>query len=172
MLLSFLLPSVLLGGTTDAVSVGKVPPEFVGGPWLNAPAPLTLAGLRGKVVIVNFWVYSCINCHNSLPTLSSWYGKYHDQGLEIVGVHTPEFESDKPTDSVQASLKADGVTWPIVQDNARTNWNAWGIHSWPTFIVIDRQGNVRASHVGEISSRFPGAIPGLDATLRSLLAEK
>ena len=155
-----------------AVPAGQTPPELTGGPWLNAPAPLTLAGLKGRVVLVNFWVYSCINCHNSLPTLKGWYGQYRAQGLEIIGVHTPEFESDKPTASVQAALKEDGVTWPVVQDNARTNWRAWGVRAWPTFLLIDRQGQVRYSHRGEISARFPQAIPVLDAQIRALLAGK
>lgn len=156
----------------QAVSVNQIPPELRGGPWLNTGQPRSLASLRGKVVIVNFWVYSCINCHNSLPTLKGWYRKYQDQGLEIIGVHTPEFESDKPTANVQASLKDDGVSWPILQDNALTNWRAWSNSSWPTFYLLDRQGMLRAVHVGEISSRFPRAIPGLEATLQKLLAEK
>lgn len=164
--------ALALTGAANAVRLGQTPPEVTGRSWLNAPAPLTLAGLKGQVVLVNFWVYSCINCHNSLPTLSGWYGKFHDQGLEIIGVHTPEFESDKPVESVRASLKADGVSWPVVQDNALRNWNAWSVQSWPTFVLIDRKGTVRTVHVGEISSRFPGAIPGLDAAIRGLLAEK
>jgi thiol-disulfide isomerase/thioredoxin len=158
--------------TVTSVGTGQTPPELTGGPWLNTPAPLTLAGLRGRVVLVNFWVYSCINCHNSLPTLKGWYGKYRAQGLEIIGVHTPEFESDRPTASVQAALKADGVTWPVVQDNVLRNWRAWGIRAWPTFVLIDRQGRVRYSHRGEISTRFPQAIPGLDAQIWALLTEK
>ncbi len=158
--------------TVTSVATGQPPPELTGGPWLNAPAPQTLAGLKGRVVLVNFWVYSCINCHNSLPTLKGWYGKYRPQGLEIIGVHTPEFESDKPTDSVRAALKQDGVTWPVVQDNALRNWRAWGIRAWPTFLLIDRQGRVRFTHRGEISSRFPQAIPVLEARIRALLAER
>ncbi len=160
---------------TCAVTMNTPPPALRGGPWLNTAsrnAGPTLAGMRGKVVVVNFWVYSCINCHNSLPTLKAWYGKYRDQGLEIIGVHTPEFESDKPTENVLASLREDGVTWPILQDNALTNWRAWQNRAWPTFYLIDRGGKVRDVHRGEISSRFPGAIPGLEATLRGLLAEK
>ncbi|OLV19760.1 redoxin domain-containing protein [Deinococcus marmoris] len=158
-----------------AVTSGTAPPALTGGPWLNTASQAagpSLADLRGKVVIVNFWVYSCINCHNSLPTLKSWYSKYRDQGLEIVGIHTPEFESDKPTANVIASLKDDGVTWPILQDNDSKNWRAWQNQAWPTFYLIDRAGKVRSVHRGEISSRFPQAIPGLEANLKSLLAEK
>ena len=158
-----------------AVPSGTSPPALTGGPWLNTASQdngPTLAELRGKVIIVNFWVYSCINCHNSLPTLKSWYSKYRHQGLEIIGIHTPEFESDKPAANVIASLKNDGVTWPILQDNASKNWRAWKNRAWPTFYIIDRAGRVRSVHRGEISSRFPQAIPGLEATVKSLLAEK
>ncbi|MDV6374824.1 redoxin domain-containing protein [Deinococcus arenicola] len=158
-----------------AVTSGTNPPTLIGGPWLNTASQTTgpsLAGLRDKVVIVNFWVYSCINCHNSLPTLKAWYSKYRDQGLEIIGIHTPEFESDKPTQNVIASLKQDGVTWPILQDNDLKNWRAWNNNVWPAFYIIDRSGKVRQFHRGEISSRFPQAIPGLEANIRSLLAEK
>ena len=165
---------LLTGSSTFAVSVGQTPPTLQGGPWLNTPGEqgLTLSNLRGKVVLVNFWVYSCINCHNSLPTLQSWYASYHAQGLEIIGIHTPEFESDKPLANVRAALKEDNVTWPVMQDNNLTNWRAWDNHYWPAFYLIDRQGKLRAVHNGEISSRFPQAIPGLEATLKSLLAEK
>lgn len=147
-----------------------VPPEFRG-PWLNAGAPVTLAGLRGKVVLVNFWVYSCINCHNSLPTLRAWGERYGSRGLQIVGVHTPEFDTDRPAASVLAAMKRDLVTWPVVQDNDLINWRAWNTHAWPTFYLLDRHGHLRVTHVGEISGRFPQAIPGLDASIRALLAE-
>ncbi|WP_165795160.1 redoxin domain-containing protein [Deinococcus koreensis] len=163
----------------QAVGVNQTPPELRGTSWLNTASPATLspdaaplASLRGRVVIVNFWVYSCINCHNSLPTLKGWYGRYRDQGLEIIGVHTPEFESDKPLANVRASLKDDGVSWPVVQDNDSFNWRAWSNSSWPTFYLLDRRGRLRAVHVGEISSRFPHAIPGLEATIQRLLVEK
>jgi thiol-disulfide isomerase/thioredoxin len=100
------------GSTKPSVTLEqkKLAPDFiVGGEWLNSK-PLSIKDLRGKVVIVNIFVHSCINCHNSLPTLKNWYKKYKDQGLEIVGVHTPEFESDKNLAQTAASLKEDGVT--------------------------------------------------------------
>ncbi|THF68736.1 redoxin domain-containing protein [Deinococcus sp. Arct2-2] len=173
-MLSRLLSALVLSASAQvsAVQPGQTPPPLQGGPWLNSPQPLTFAGLRGQVVLVNFWVYSCINCHNSLPTLSGWYAKYHAQGLEIIGIHTPEFESDRPLASVQAALRQDRVTWPVLQDNTRTNWQAWSNQYWPAFYLIDRRGVVRAVHNGEISSRFPQAIPKLDQTIRQLLAER
>ncbi len=154
-----------------AVESGSPAPDSVaGGKWFNSP-PLSIRQLRGKVVLVNVWVFSCVNCHNSLPTLRSWNAKYKDQGLQIVGVHTPEFDSDKPADSVEASLRRDGLTWPVFQDNARATWNAYEADAWPSFYLVDRRGVVRRVYAGEISSRYPQAIPGLEQTIRALLAE-
>jgi thiol-disulfide isomerase/thioredoxin len=159
----------LLGGSKGAE---RVAPEFVaGGAWVNSK-PLSISSLRGKVVIVNLWVHSCINCHNSLPTLKSWYAKLKAQGLEIVGVHTPEFDSDKDLAGLQRSLKRDGVTWPIVQDNQNATWNAYDNRYWPSFYLVDKRGVIREVHEGEISSRYPDAIPGLEGTLKRLLSEK
>jgi thiol-disulfide isomerase/thioredoxin len=150
----------------------KLAPDFiVGGEWLNSK-PLTIKSLRGKVVIVNIFVHSCINCHNSLPTLRDWYKKYKDQGLEIVGVHTPEFESDKDLTQTAASLKEDGVTWPVMQDNKEATWKAYNNQYWPAFYIVDRNGMIRSTHAGEISSRYPNAIPGLEADIKKLLEEK
>jgi thiol-disulfide isomerase/thioredoxin len=174
----WMLTTLALAGTAGALSVGdsslvgKQAPDFIpGGQWLNSPA-LHISQLQGKVVIVNLWVYSCINCHLSLPTLQKWYGKYKSAGLEIVGVHTPEFESDRPVKNVMASLLADKVDWPVMQDNNNATWNAYQSRGWPSFYIVDKHGVIRDIHVGEISSRFPGAIPGLEATLQKLLAEK
>lgn len=167
---------VLLGtasGPVAAVTVGQLAPDFIrGGQWFNAPRLPTIASLRGKVVIVNLWVYSCINCHNSLPTLKRWYKTYKDAGLEIVGVHTPELASDRPATNVAAALKADEIGWPVMQDNASATWNAYANAYWPTFYLVDRLGIVRMVYSGEISSRYPQAIPGLEAELQKLLAEK
>jgi thiol-disulfide isomerase/thioredoxin len=161
--------ALLAGGSKGA---DRTAPELiVGGQWLNSP-PLKLSAQRGKVVIVNIWVHSCINCHNSLPTLKAWYAKYKDQGLEIIGVHTPEFASDKDLPALRESLKADGVTWPVMQDNASATWKAYNNQYWPAFYLVDKRGVIRETHDGEISSRYPDAIPGLEATLKKLLAEK
>jgi thiol-disulfide isomerase/thioredoxin len=167
-----LTSSLLFLGMAQAQLVsGKAPEIVAGGQWFNSSG-VKLADLKGKVVIVNMWVYSCINCHNSLPTLKGWYEKYKAQGLEIVGVHYPEFESDKIAANIKADLPKNGVTWPVVQDNSGTNWNNYQTRYWPSFFLIDRKGNIREYHGGEISSRFPEAIPGLEATLQKLLAEK
>ena len=163
-----------LGRASDASPLpasGSAAPEFlVDGQWFNSK-PLTVASLRGKVVLVNIWVFSCINCHRSLPTLQDWYRTYKDQGLEIVGPHTPEFESDKPAENVKAALERDGVTWPVFQDNLNRTWNAYSTRAWPSFILIDRQGRVRAVHAGEMSTTFPNNIRPFEEKIKALLAE-
>jgi thiol-disulfide isomerase/thioredoxin len=165
------LAAVLAASLVSAQSSGTLAPEFVtGGQWFNSK-PLSIKDLRGKVTIVNIFVHSCINCHNSLPTLSGWYKKYHSAGLEIVGVHTPEFESDKDPVAAGASFKQTGVVWPVVQDNESATWKAYENHYWPAFYLVDKSGRVREVHEGEISSRYPGAIPGLEKTIQALLAE-
>ena len=163
-----LAATVLTAGSRGADSTA--PELIVGGQWLNS-APLKLAALRGKVVIVNIWVHSCINCHNSLPTLKKWYATHKSAGLEIIGVHTPEFESDKDLPALKRSLTNDGVTWPVMQDNQNATWQAYNNRFWPAFYLIDKKGVIRFSHDGEISSRYPEAIAPLEVTLKKLLAE-
>lgn len=168
------MAAVLLLGTLGWVSAQKVAtpaPDFVpGGAWLNSE-PLAIEDLRGKVVLVNVWVYSCYNCYRSLPTLKRWYGEYAEDGFEIVGVHTPEFASDKPLKNVQGALLREGVTWPVVQDNAAATWRAYGNSVWPTFYLVDKKGVVRKVQRGEISSVFPQGIKPLRKALEALLAE-
>lgn len=124
--------------------------EFVGiMNWLNIDQPLTLQDLRGKVVLVDFWTYSCINCIRTFPYLTSWYEKYRDQGLVIVGVHTPEFEFEKKTANVADALTRHGITYPVAQDNSYATWRAYNNRYWPAHYLIDAQGNVREYHYGE-----------------------
>lgn len=138
-------------------------PEFTGlGNWFNSP-PLTLAGLRGKVVLVNFWTYGCVNCVNTLPHVTQLYSKYKDRGLVIVGVHTPEFPFEHSAGNVQAALKRHGITYPVAQDNASATWNAWRNQYWPAQYIVDRSGHVVYSHAGE------GAYEDIDRTIDRLL---
>lgn len=140
-----------------------VAPEFSGlTNWQNS-APLTLAGLRGKVVLVNFWTYGCVNCVNTLPHVTQLYAKYKDKGLVIVGVHTPEFPFERSTSNVQAALKRHGITYPIAQDNNSATWNAWRNQYWPAQYIVDQSGHVVYSHAGE------GAYDEIDSTVGKLL---
>lgn len=126
-------------------------PELVGGgAWVNSE-PLTLAGLQaeGKVTLVNFWTYTCYNCQNTLPYVRQWWDKYKDQGLVIVGVHTPEFDSEKKLENVQAAVQREEIGWPVVQDNDYTIWRAYHNRYWPRFYLIDHHGNIIYDHIGE-----------------------
>ena len=131
--------------------LGKAP-EFTGiDSWLNTPAdrPLTLRQLRGKVVLVDFWTYSCINCIRTLPHLRAWYAAYHRAGLEIVGVHTPEFAFEHVRGNVAQATRDLHVTWPVALDNGYKTWDAYSNEYWPAEYLVDRTGRVRRSHFGE-----------------------
>lgn len=125
-------------------------PGFVGiTKWLNTDKPLTLSDLSGKVVLVDFWTYTCINCIRTLPHVTGWYEKYKDKGLVIIGVHTPEFEFEKNTENVMSAIKQYEIKYPVAQDNDYATWQAYNNHYWPGEYLIDAQGNIRYTHFGE-----------------------
>jgi cytochrome c biogenesis protein CcdA/thiol-disulfide isomerase/thioredoxin len=143
-------------------------PDFVGTQqWFNTAndQPLTLAQLRGHVVLLDFWTYSCINCLRTLPYLKAWDARYRKDGLTIVGVHTPEFPFEKVAGNVAAAIKSNGIQYPVVQDNDMDTWNAYGNEFWPAEYLIDARGRVRAAAFGE------GEYARRESEIRSLLAE-
>ncbi|SRR6266545_4670597 len=132
-------------------SSGPIAPDFEGGgAWINS-APLKLADLssQGKVVLIDFWTYGCYNCSNTLPYMKQWWDKYKDQGLVIVGVHTPEFDSEHVLENVQDAVQRQGIGWPVVQDNDYAIWRAYGNHYWPHFYLVDERGQIIYDHIGE-----------------------
>ena len=116
--------------------------------WINSP-PLTLSGLKGKVVLVDFWTYSCINCIRSIPYVEKWYETYQDKGFVVVGINTPEFAFEHDPTNVANAVKADGITYPVALDNDYDTWNAFNNDSWPADYLIDKQGNIRYDALGE-----------------------
>lgn len=143
-------------------------PEFVDTEdWFNTPGgkPLTMKGLRGKVVLIDFWTYSCINCIRTLPYLNAWNKRYAKDGLVIVGVHTPEFPFEREAANVEEAIKTDGIEYPVVQDNEMGTWNAYGNLYWPAEYFVDAQGQVRYAHFGE------GQYEEKEEVIRELLAE-
>ncbi|MCH7493014.1 redoxin domain-containing protein, partial [Patescibacteria group bacterium] len=130
-------------------SVPLAPELIQGGEWLNSE-PLTLESLRGeKVVLIDFWTYSCINCIRTQPYLNDWYSKYRDQGLEIIGVHSPEFEFEKKADNVARAIADAGILYPVMQDNAFKTWRAYKNRYWPRKYLIDHTGKIIYDHIGE-----------------------
>ncbi|MDO8583441.1 MAG: cytochrome c biogenesis protein DipZ [bacterium] len=125
-------------------------PEFAGiNNWLNTDKLLKLSDLRGKVVLIDFWTYTCINCIRTLPFVTSWYEKYKDQGFVVVGVHTPEFEFEKKTENVEQAIKQYNIHYPVAQDNDYATWNAYSNQYWPAHYLVDAQGVIRKVHFGE-----------------------
>jgi cytochrome c biogenesis protein CcdA/thiol-disulfide isomerase/thioredoxin len=136
--------------------------------WFNTPGgrPLTMQGLRGRVVLIDFWTYTCINCIRTQPYLKAWDARYRSRGLTIVGVHSPEFSFEKDAGNVQRAIESFGIRYPVVQDNDLATWSAWGNQYWPAEYLIDAQGKVRHVHFGE------GDYGASEAAIRSLLAER
>ncbi len=124
-------------------------PQFSGiNHWLNSN-PLTLEQLKGKVVLVDFWTYSCINCLRTLPYVTAWYDKYKDDGLVVIGVHTPEFAFEKETSNVQTAIQQLGIHYPVAQDNDYDTWSAYSNQYWPAEYLIDKNGVIVHEHFGE-----------------------
>ncbi|MEK7533442.1 MAG: cytochrome c biogenesis protein DipZ [Patescibacteria group bacterium] len=143
---------------------GNAPDFIAGGKWFNSE-PLTMKELRGKVVLVDFWTYTCINCIRTLPYIKAWNEKYKDKGLVIVGVHTPEFEFEKNPDNVAKALKDFGLTYPVMQDNDYATWQAYANHYWPAKYLVDAKGKIRYTHFGE------GDYDETESMIQSLLSE-
>jgi cytochrome c biogenesis protein CcdA/thiol-disulfide isomerase/thioredoxin len=132
--------------------------------WVNSE-PLTLQALRGKVVVLDFWTYSCVNCLRTLPHVKEWYSTYRDDGLVIVGVHTPEFSFERVAENVRREVDSLGIEYPVALDNQYGTWNAWQNRYWPAKYFIDRRGHVRFAHFGE------GDYGESEEVIRTLLAE-
>src|SRR5918996_1266133 len=127
--------------------------------------PVKLGDLNGKVVLVHFWTYTCINCMHTIPYLNKWYENYAQKGLIIIGIHTPEFEFEKNTDNVKQAVKDYQIEYPVLQDNNYATWKAYQNKYWPRDYLIDTQGFIRYDHIGE------GGYDETEKAIQSLLAE-
>jgi len=156
-----MIPSQTLVTETKAPAA----PEISGGQWINSE-PLTLQGLRGRVVLIEFWTFACYNCRNTLPTLKMWDSRYRDKGLTIVGVHTPELDIERNLDSLRREIKTLDIKYPVVTDNDYATWKAYKVEAWPTLFLLDKQGRVRWTHVGE------GAYAETEDVIKKLLEEE
>lgn len=150
--------------TEESADTQMAPPLTGATQWLNSP-PLSVESLRGKVVLVDFWTYSCINCLRTLPYLKAWDAKYRAQGLVIVGVHAPEFAFEKVPHNVEQAVRQLGISYPVAIDNQYAIWNAYQNEYWPAHYLIDAQGRVRHQHFGE------GAYQETEQMIRTLLKE-
>jgi thiol-disulfide isomerase/thioredoxin len=139
-------------------------PEFAGiDHWLNTPAPLTIAELRGQIVLVDFWTYSCINCRRTVPYLNRWQSQYRQSGLQVVGIHTPEFGFEHSRTNVDVATRRLGIEFPVGQDNRGETWRAWRNRAWPAFYLLGRSGRIVLAREGE------GHANELESAIRALL---
>jgi thiol-disulfide isomerase/thioredoxin len=141
-------------------------PELTNDIWLNVDAPLRLADLRGKVVILEMWTFGCINCQNVMPSLKEWHSKYKDAGLVIIGNHFPEFSYEKDLTNLQDAITRFEIEYAVAQDNNGATWRAYKNHYWPTLYLIDKQGHVRYVHIGE------GRYQETEENIKALLEEE
>jgi thiol-disulfide isomerase/thioredoxin len=132
--------------------------------WINSQ-PLKIEDLRGKVVLIDFWTYSCINCIRTFPYINSWYDKYSDDGLVIIGVHTPEFKFETEYDNVLMATKKYNIKFPVALDNKYSTWNSYNNNYWPRKYLIDKEGYIRYDHIGE------GAYEETEKMIQKLLLE-
>lgn len=159
-----------------AVSLGaanRPAPAWKNDSWLNTSIPITLESLKGRVTLLNFWVFTCYNCTNTVPSLVDFDHKYREKGLTLIGIHTPEFppyggEHDKG--NVQRALQKYHIEYPIAQDNDSRTWKLFGIQYWPSFVLIDKKGNIRYEGYGEFHLN-DATYKVWEQRIRELLAE-
>lgn len=140
-------------------------PELENLAFLNTNKPLRLADLRGSVILLEFWTFDCINCIRTLPYMQRWHETYSDQGLVVIGNHYPEFNYERDIHNVKAAVERYGLTYPIVQDNDGTTWDAYSQRYWPTLYLIDKWGDIRYMQIGE------GRYTDTENAIKALLAE-
>jgi len=144
-------------------SDSKALPEFQGiSQWLNS-SPLSIANLKGSVVLIQFWTFACINCQRTLPYVVEWHQKYAKRGLKVIGIHTPEFAFERDVNNVKRALQQHQITYPVPIDNDYKTWNAYSNQYWPHLFLANRQGLLQYDHIGE------GAYDTTEQTIRTLL---
>jgi len=164
--MTFALRSLAAAAVLFSAGAQAAPaPDFAGiDNWINS-APLSMRQLRGKVVLVDFWTYDCINCQHVLPYVKDWHRKYKDAGLVVVGVHTPEYGFERNLNNLKGAVQRNGIAFPVAQDNRYATWNAYDNRFWPAFYLVDKRGEVVYSHFGE------GDYAQTEAEIRRLLAQ-
>lgn len=140
-------------------------PELSKGVWINSE-PLDIKSLHGRVVLIDFWTFACYNCLNTLPHIKKWDAQYRDKGLTVIGVHTPESDLERNENDLRRQIAELGIKYPVVTDNDYSIWKAYDVEAWPTVFLLDKQGRVRWSHVGE------GYYDETEAMIQKLLAEQ
>ncbi len=163
--LGAVLAGMFFGWIIANAGVGTPAPDLTNETWLNS-APLRLADLKGHVIMVEFWTFGCYNCRNVEPYVKQWHRKYADQGLVVIGVHSPEFSHEREVENVQRYLKEHDIHFAVPIDNDFSTWNKYGNRYWPAMYLIDKQGVIRHVRIGE------GGYQETERLIQFLLAEK
>ena len=161
------LPTPVAGSLPTNVALEDLgsAPELTGiDAWINSD-PMTISSLRGKVVLVEFWTFGCINCQHVQPYVKAWYDRYISAGLVVIGVHTPELSFERDLGNVRDAVAKADIRFPVAFDPAFATWNAYRNSYWPAFFFVDRSGRIRHTHVGE------GDYDGSEQVIRELLSE-
>jgi len=145
--LTKLIRSSFGSSTEYKSSESAAAPELATGEWINSE-PLKLNELRGRVVLIEFWTFGCINCRNTLPFVKSWADRYREKGLTVIGVHSPEFDEERNIEHLRREVTSLGIRYPVVTDNDYQTWSAYHVEAWPTTFLLDKQGRIRWMHVG------------------------
>jgi len=153
--------------------VNRPAPEITGKQWLNLDnhERVSLAERKGKVTVVHFWTFACINCRRNLPAYDRWHDRFSPQGVAIVGVHTPELEHEKDFRNVAIETRKLGIKYPVLFDPDYANWNRWRQQYWPTVYLIDKTGKIRAAWIGELNHGGEQGEAKMAAVIEKLLAE-
>jgi len=146
--------------TSDAATAA----DLASGEWINSE-PLKLRDLRGRVVLIEFWTFGCYNGRNTLPFVKGWHDRYHDKGLTVIGVHSPEFDEERKVENLRREVTSLGIRYAVVTDNDYQTWSAYHVEAWPTTFLLDKQGRIRWMHEGE------GAYDEAERLIQKLLAE-
>lgn len=163
----------MLAGESAQPPGGIAAPELIGDSWLNVPkgSQLSLASRKGKVTVVHFWTFGCINCQRNLPVYARWQKRFAVKGVLLIGIHSPETAAERDPANVAKKVKELGITYPVLIDSELKNWNQWQQRIWPAIALIDQQGRARYGWEGELEYRGAGGEAKLTQLIESLLKE-
>jgi thiol-disulfide isomerase/thioredoxin len=155
------------------VALEMAAPELVGGPWLNTPGgmPIQLSSRLGKVTVIEFWTFACINCRHNLPAYDRLFKRFVDKEVTVIGIHTPETPIERNPNNVARRVKELEIEYPILLDQQATNWTRWHQQYWPTIYLIDKRGRIRFRWEGELNYRNAGGEEKLSRKIEELLQE-
>lgn len=152
--------------------VGSTAPEIVGSQWINSKDPVLMKDRKGKVTLIHFWTFACINCKNNLPAVKRLTEKFKDQGVVTVGIHTPEIEIEKNFEEVTKRTAKLGIEYPVVFDGDFKNWKSYQVTAWPTLYVVDKKGKIRGGWIGELNYKNANGEGQISTLIQQVLKEK